>query len=149
MRIQVVFYSMYGHVYRMAEAVADGARQVPGAEVSMFQVPELTPADVLARSGADKARQARAAEAEASIRYDTYATIGARSGAETLACSSPAGAPRWGRGANPLEPDKRRADHDHAPDGGGTAAASAGAAELVPLDSGSLGRTQIGPRVAR
>jgi NAD(P)H dehydrogenase (quinone) len=58
MRIQVVFYSMYGHVYRMAEAVAEGARQVPDAEVSLFQVPELTPPEVLAKSGADKARQA-------------------------------------------------------------------------------------------
>jgi len=27
-RINVVFYSMYGHVYKMAEAVAEGARQV-------------------------------------------------------------------------------------------------------------------------
>ena len=30
MKIQVVFYSMYGHVYRMAEAVAEGARRWPG-----------------------------------------------------------------------------------------------------------------------
>jgi NAD(P)H dehydrogenase (quinone) len=58
MRIQVVFYSMYGHVYKLAEAVAEGARQVPGAEVSLVQVAELVPADVLAKSGADKARQA-------------------------------------------------------------------------------------------
>jgi NAD(P)H:quinone oxidoreductase type IV len=58
MKVQVVFYSTYGHVYRMAEAVADGARQVAGADVSLFQVPELMPADALAKSGADKARQA-------------------------------------------------------------------------------------------
>ena len=31
MKIQIVFYSMYGHVYRMAEAVAQGAREVEGA----------------------------------------------------------------------------------------------------------------------
>ena len=30
-KIQVIFYSMYGHVYRMAEAVAEGAKQVLGA----------------------------------------------------------------------------------------------------------------------
>lgn len=58
MKIQIVFYSMYGHVYRMAEAVAAGARQVPGSEVSIFQVPELVPEDALIKSGAKKARDA-------------------------------------------------------------------------------------------
>jgi NAD(P)H:quinone oxidoreductase type IV len=58
MKIQVVFYSMYGHVYRMAEAIAEGAGQVDGAEVTLFQVPELVPDDVLAKSGAKAARQA-------------------------------------------------------------------------------------------
>jgi NAD(P)H dehydrogenase (quinone) len=29
-RIQVLFYSMYGHTYRMAEAVVEGAREVEG-----------------------------------------------------------------------------------------------------------------------
>lgn len=53
--IQVVFYSMYGHVYRMAEAVADGAREA-GAKVSVWQVPELVPDAILERSGAAVAR---------------------------------------------------------------------------------------------
>ncbi|MDW7712059.1 MAG: NAD(P)H:quinone oxidoreductase [Deferrisomatales bacterium] len=57
-RIQVVFYSMYGHVYRMAEAVAAGAREVPGCEVGLWQVPELVPEAVLEKSGAKAARQA-------------------------------------------------------------------------------------------
>jgi len=57
-KIQVVFYSMYGHVYRMAQAIAAGAREVPGAEVSLFQVPELVPADALEKSGARAARAA-------------------------------------------------------------------------------------------
>ena len=43
MKAYVVFYSSYGHVYTLAEAVAAGAREVPGAEVSLFQVPELMP----------------------------------------------------------------------------------------------------------
>jgi manganese oxidase len=34
-RIQVVFYSMYGHVYRLAEAVSEGAREVVGTEVPL------------------------------------------------------------------------------------------------------------------
>jgi NAD(P)H dehydrogenase (quinone) len=57
-KIQVVFYSMYGHVYTMAEAVAAGAREVEGTEVTLYQVPELVPEDVLEKSGAKKAREA-------------------------------------------------------------------------------------------
>lgn len=57
-RIQVIFYSMYGHVYRMAEAIAEGAREVEGAEVSLYQVEELVPEEALVRSGAKQAREA-------------------------------------------------------------------------------------------
>lgn len=57
-RIQVIFYSMYGHIYKMAEAIAEGARSVDGAEVSLFQVAELVPDEVLEKSGAKQARQA-------------------------------------------------------------------------------------------
>lgn len=57
-KIYVIFYSMYGHVYELAEAQAAGAREVPGAEVSLFQVSELMPEEVLERSGAKAARAA-------------------------------------------------------------------------------------------
>ena len=57
MKVQVVFYSMYGHVWKLAEAVAEGAKQVPGAEVSVFQVAELVPDAALERTGAKAARQ--------------------------------------------------------------------------------------------
>jgi NAD(P)H dehydrogenase (quinone) len=57
-KIQVVFYSMYSHVYRLAEAVAAGAREVAGAEVSLYQVPELVPDEILEKSGAKAARAA-------------------------------------------------------------------------------------------
>ena len=57
-KVQVIFYSMYGHVYRMAEAVAEGAKQVPGAEVSLYQVQELIPDDVLEKYGAKGAKAA-------------------------------------------------------------------------------------------
>jgi NAD(P)H dehydrogenase (quinone) len=55
-KVQVVFYSMYGHIYTMAEAVAAGAREVEGAEVSLYQVPELIPEESLERVGAKAAR---------------------------------------------------------------------------------------------
>ncbi|MFO7535496.1 MAG: NAD(P)H:quinone oxidoreductase [Kiritimatiellia bacterium] len=57
-KIQIVFYSMYGHVYKMAEAVAEGARRVKGARVGLFQVPELVPEPALEKSGAARARAA-------------------------------------------------------------------------------------------
>jgi NAD(P)H dehydrogenase (quinone) len=57
-RIQVVFYSMYGHVHTLAQAVAEGAREVEGAQVSLWQVPELVPPEALERVGAATARAA-------------------------------------------------------------------------------------------
>ncbi len=54
--IQVVFYSMYGHIHTMAEAIAAGAREVAGTEVTLLQVPELAPDEVLEKSGAKAAR---------------------------------------------------------------------------------------------
>ena len=57
-KVHVVFYSMYGHIHRMAEAVVEGARAVPGAEVKLWQVPELVPDEVLDKSGAKAARAA-------------------------------------------------------------------------------------------
>ncbi len=54
--VQVVFYSLYGHVYQMAEAVAEGARRVDGTEVGLYQVPELLPAEVIEKMGATEAR---------------------------------------------------------------------------------------------
>ena len=51
-KVQIVFYSLYGHIWKMAEAVAEGARQVPGAQVELLQVAETLPNDVLAKMGA-------------------------------------------------------------------------------------------------
>jgi len=58
MRAKIVFYSMYGHIYKMAEAVAEGAREIEGASVDLLQVPELVPDSVLEKSGAKQAREA-------------------------------------------------------------------------------------------
>lgn len=57
-KVSIVFYSMYGHVYKMAEAVAEGVRSVEGVEVALYQVPELVPEAALEKSGAAKARAA-------------------------------------------------------------------------------------------
>ncbi len=52
MNIWIVFYSMYGHIYKMAQAVAQGAKEVKGAEIKIFRVPETLPDDVLKNMGA-------------------------------------------------------------------------------------------------
>jgi NAD(P)H dehydrogenase (quinone) len=49
-RILVLYYSSYGHIARMAEAVAAGAREV-GADVVVKRVPELVPDEVALKSG--------------------------------------------------------------------------------------------------
>lgn len=56
-KVQVVFHSLYTHVYRLAEAVAAGAREVPGAEVLLAQVTETLPLEVLEKMGAVEAKK--------------------------------------------------------------------------------------------
>ncbi|WP_243641466.1 flavodoxin domain-containing protein [Methanohalophilus euhalobius] len=51
MKINVVFYSLYGHVYRIAEAIAEGAREVEGAEVGIYQVAETLSPEILEKMG--------------------------------------------------------------------------------------------------
>jgi NAD(P)H:quinone oxidoreductase type IV len=58
MKVKVIFYSMYGHVYRMAEAIGEGAQNVDGSDVKLLQVQELISDDVLEKAGAKKAREA-------------------------------------------------------------------------------------------
>jgi NAD(P)H dehydrogenase (quinone) len=52
MKVLVVYYSMYGHVYRLAQAAAEGVRMVAGAEVVIRRVPETLPQEVLEKMGA-------------------------------------------------------------------------------------------------
>jgi NAD(P)H dehydrogenase (quinone) len=58
MKALVVFYSTYGHIYQMAEAVAEGVKQVNGAEVELRRVPETLPDGVLEQMGAVDAQKA-------------------------------------------------------------------------------------------
>ena len=50
-KLLVLYYSSYGHTETMANAVAEGAREVAGVEVSVKRVPELVPAEVAAKAG--------------------------------------------------------------------------------------------------
>ncbi|MEM1400760.1 MAG: NAD(P)H:quinone oxidoreductase [Pseudomonadota bacterium] len=56
-KVLVLYYSSYGHVEQMAEAVAEGAREVAGATVDIKRVPELVPEEV-AKQGHFKLDQA-------------------------------------------------------------------------------------------
>ncbi|MBU2554833.1 MAG: NAD(P)H:quinone oxidoreductase [Bacteroidetes bacterium] len=58
MKVIVVYYSMYGHVHTMAEAVAEGAKTVKGAVVEVKRVPETLPPNVLEKMGAVQAQKA-------------------------------------------------------------------------------------------
>ncbi|NLE67640.1 MAG: NAD(P)H:quinone oxidoreductase [Lentisphaerae bacterium] len=51
-KILVLYYSMYGHVETMASSIAEGARSVKGATVTVKRVPETMAPDVAKRNGA-------------------------------------------------------------------------------------------------
>ena len=57
MKVLIVYYSMYGHINRMAEAMAEGAKTVKGAEVELRRVPETLPQEVLVKMGAVEAQK--------------------------------------------------------------------------------------------
>jgi len=59
-KVLIVHYSMYGHVYKMAEAVAEGVREVNGCEAVIMRVPETLPEKVLGMMGALDAQQSMA-----------------------------------------------------------------------------------------
>jgi NAD(P)H dehydrogenase (quinone) len=52
MKVLILYYSMYGHVHRMAEAIAEGVMEVEGAEVEMRRAPETLREEVLGKMGA-------------------------------------------------------------------------------------------------
>lgn len=56
-KLLIVHYSMYGHIYRMAEAVAEGVREVSGCEAVIKRVPETLSNEVLELMGATEAQK--------------------------------------------------------------------------------------------
>ncbi|MEY2884018.1 MAG: hypothetical protein RL490_1742 [Pseudomonadota bacterium] len=50
-RVLVLYYSSYGHVETLANAIAAGAGEVAGTTVTLKRVPELVPDDVAKASG--------------------------------------------------------------------------------------------------
>ena len=68
--ILVLYYSSWGHVEKMAEAVAEGARAVPGTQVTIKRVPELVPEEVAKKSGMKLNQPAPIATVDELATYD-------------------------------------------------------------------------------
>lgn len=69
-KILVLYYSTYGHIERMADAVAEGARSVDDVEVTVKRVPESMPEDVARKAGAKLDQRAPVASPGELGRYD-------------------------------------------------------------------------------
>lgn len=69
-KVLVLYYSAYGHIEKMAEAVAEGARAVPGTEVTIKRVPELVPEEIAKASGMKLGQPAPIATVDELATYD-------------------------------------------------------------------------------
>lgn len=69
-KVLVLYYSTYGHIETMAEAIAEGARGVAGTKVTLKRVPELMPRDVAERAGAKLGQAAPLATVDELPDYD-------------------------------------------------------------------------------
>ena len=70
MKLLVLYYSTYGHTETLAHAVADGAREVDGAEVTVKRVPELVPEEIASNSGFKTDQDAPLADPNELAEYD-------------------------------------------------------------------------------
>ena len=69
-KVLVLYYSMYGHIEQMAEAVAAGAASVAGVEVTLKRVPETMPEEVARKAGAKLDQKAPVASPQELADYD-------------------------------------------------------------------------------
>ena len=69
-KVLVLYYSFYGHIERMAQAAAEGAREAEGVTVDLKRVPETIPEEVLRQAGAKMDQAAPIAKPEELADYD-------------------------------------------------------------------------------
>lgn len=70
MKTLVLYYSTYGHIETLASAIAEGVKQVEGAEVVIKRVPELMPEEVAKQAGAKLDQDAPIATVDELPEYD-------------------------------------------------------------------------------
>lgn len=58
MKVLILFYSAYGHIFQIAKAVAEGVNSVEGAEAIIKRVPEILPEKILNETGVAEAQKA-------------------------------------------------------------------------------------------
>jgi NAD(P)H dehydrogenase (quinone) len=68
-KVLVLYYSSYGHIEQMAQAVAEGARET-GAQVDIRRVPETVPEEVARKSGFKLDQKAPIAKVDELPQYD-------------------------------------------------------------------------------
>jgi len=69
-KVLVLYHSFYGHIEAMANAVAEGAREVPGAAVDIKRVPETVPDELFRQSGGKANQAAPVAKPDELASYD-------------------------------------------------------------------------------
>lgn len=69
-KLLVLYYSSYGHVETLAQAIAEGARSVAGVEVVVKRVPETMPDDVARKVGVKLDQDAEVASPKELGQYD-------------------------------------------------------------------------------
>ncbi len=69
-KVLVLYHSMYGHIETLAQAVAEGAKRVEGAEVVIKRVPETMPEDVFVQAGGKVDQAAPVASPQELAEYD-------------------------------------------------------------------------------
>lgn len=69
-KILVLYHSMYGHIETLAYKVAEGAKTVSGAEVTVKRVPETMPKDAFENAGGKTDQRAEEAKAAELADYD-------------------------------------------------------------------------------
>lgn len=57
MKIAVIFHSVYGHIYQMAKAVVEGAKEINGADVELLQVKETLSDEIIEKIGATETKK--------------------------------------------------------------------------------------------
>lgn len=81
MKVLIVYYSMYGHIYKMAEAIAEGVREVEGCEAVIKRVPETLTDEVLGMMGA--------LDAQKSLAHVPVVTVDDLAGADAIIFGTP------------------------------------------------------------